>query len=180
MARLTRITIPSYPHHIVQRGNNRQAVFFTDNDYCFFLECLRQAKFQCSCRIYAYVLMTNHCPTIDEALRRLFDDQQINIAVSSWRAIGMRAKQDHLLGGIFRDKFLQNPLDNRCDILKTCHSIDLQLLIMLTVHLLKMYSDPYFTTSLLHEKCLITISLISLCMDRSPGGEGVPGLRCGR
>lgn len=60
MARLTRITIPSYPHHIVQRGNNRQAVFFTDNDYCFFLECLRQAKFQCSCRIYAYVLMTNH------------------------------------------------------------------------------------------------------------------------
>jgi putative transposase len=60
VARSPRITIPAYPHHIIQRGNNRQAIFFTDDDYRFFLECLRQAKLQCFCRIYAYVLMTNH------------------------------------------------------------------------------------------------------------------------
>ncbi|MBI3597464.1 MAG: transposase [Nitrospirae bacterium] len=60
MARLPRIVIPAYPHHVIQRGNNRQAVFFTDNDYRFFLECLREAKGKYSCRIYAYVLMTNH------------------------------------------------------------------------------------------------------------------------
>ena len=60
MARSPRITIPAYPHHIIQRGNNRQATFFADDDYRFFLECLRQAKTKCPCRIYAYVLMTNH------------------------------------------------------------------------------------------------------------------------
>jgi len=60
MARSPRITIPAYPHHIIQRGNNRGATFFADNDYRFFLECLRQAKTKCRCRIYAYVLMTNH------------------------------------------------------------------------------------------------------------------------
>lgn len=60
MPRSPRITIPSYPHHIIQRGNNRQAIFFAEDDYRFFLECLRQAKLKCSCRIYAYVLMTNH------------------------------------------------------------------------------------------------------------------------
>ncbi len=60
MARLPRLTIPAYPHHIIQRGNNRQAIFFTDDDYCSFLGYLRQAKLKCSCRIYAYVLMTNH------------------------------------------------------------------------------------------------------------------------
>lgn len=60
MARPPRITIPAYPHHIIQRGNNRAATFFADDDYRYFLECLRQAKVKCRCRIYAYVLMTNH------------------------------------------------------------------------------------------------------------------------
>ncbi len=60
MARLRRITIPAYPQHIIQRGNNRAASFFADDDYRFFLECLRQAKVKCHCRIDAYVLMTNH------------------------------------------------------------------------------------------------------------------------
>lgn len=60
MPRPPRITIPTYPHHIIQRGNNRQAIFFVEDDYRFFLECLRQAKLKRTCRIYAYVLMTNH------------------------------------------------------------------------------------------------------------------------
>lgn len=60
MGRSPRITIPAYPHHIIQRGNNRAATFFADGDYRFFLECLRQAKIKCKCKIYAYVLMTNH------------------------------------------------------------------------------------------------------------------------
>src|SRR5713226_5355391 len=60
MARSPRITIPTFPHHIIQRGNNRQPIFFLEDDYRCFLECLRQAKLKCGCRIYAYVLMTNH------------------------------------------------------------------------------------------------------------------------
>jgi putative transposase len=60
MARLPRITVPAYPHHIIQRGNNRVATFFAVDDYHFYLECLGQAKIKCQCRIYAYVLMTNH------------------------------------------------------------------------------------------------------------------------
>jgi len=60
MARLPRIVIPAYPHHVIQRGNNRQAIFFADDDFRFFLECLAEAKQKYPCRIYAYVLMTNH------------------------------------------------------------------------------------------------------------------------
>lgn len=60
MPRSPRITIPAYPHHIIQRGNNHAATFFADDDFRFFLDCLRQAKLKCGCRIYAYVLMTNH------------------------------------------------------------------------------------------------------------------------
>jgi len=69
MARSPRITIPTLPHHIVQRGNNRQAVFFDDDDYRLYLECLRQAKENCSCRIYAYALMTNHVHVLAEPTR---------------------------------------------------------------------------------------------------------------
>jgi len=60
MARPPRLSLPSYPHHVIQRGNNRQPIFFTQKDYEVFLECLRKAKRKSRARLYAYVLMTNH------------------------------------------------------------------------------------------------------------------------
>ncbi|MDH4085020.1 MAG: transposase [Nitrospira sp.] len=60
MARPPRLSLPSYPHHVTQRGNNRQPIFLAPNDYEVFLECLREAKRKCRARLYAYVLMTNH------------------------------------------------------------------------------------------------------------------------
>jgi len=60
MARLPRLTLPDYPHHIIQRGNNRQAIFNTSADYLYFLELLHEniKKFRIS--IHAYVLMGTH------------------------------------------------------------------------------------------------------------------------
>ncbi|GIX47454.1 MAG: transposase [Candidatus Tectimicrobiota bacterium] len=66
MARQPRLVLPGYPHHVIQRGNNRQRIFFTEADYSFYLACLQQAKLACQCRIYAYVLMTNHVHLIVE------------------------------------------------------------------------------------------------------------------
>lgn len=60
MARLPRIVIPGQALHLIQRGNNRQATFFTDDDYRFYLECLHDASARHACAIHAYALMTNH------------------------------------------------------------------------------------------------------------------------
>ena len=60
MARRSRIELPGYPLHIIQRGNNRSACFFADADYRFYLDCLGQAARRHGCAIHAYVLMTNH------------------------------------------------------------------------------------------------------------------------
>lgn len=60
MARGPRLTVPALPHHVIQRGNNRQAIFFEPEDYRVFLDCLRVAKHKCRVSLYAYVLMTNH------------------------------------------------------------------------------------------------------------------------
>ena len=46
--------------HVIQRGNNRQATFYADEDYRFYLECLGDAARRYACRIHAYALMTNH------------------------------------------------------------------------------------------------------------------------
>lgn len=68
MARRPRLTVPSLPHHIIQRGNNRQPIFFTDADYRVFLRYLAKAKERYPCRLYAYVLMTNHVHLLVEPL----------------------------------------------------------------------------------------------------------------
>ena len=60
MARLPRFVIPGQPQHVIQRGNNRQAIFRADEDYRFYLEKLAEAANKHQCDIHAYVLMTNH------------------------------------------------------------------------------------------------------------------------
>jgi len=60
MARRARLLFAGVPQHIIQRGNNRQATFFADEDYRSYLDWLLEAVKKYDCRIYAYVLMTNH------------------------------------------------------------------------------------------------------------------------
>jgi putative transposase len=60
MPRKRRFFLADIPTHVVQRGNNRQAIFFSDNDYRIFLSWLAEAAERWNCAVHAYVLMTNH------------------------------------------------------------------------------------------------------------------------
>src|SRR5687768_4695644 len=60
MARRPRLRMSGVPQHVIQRGNNRQATFFAEEDYRFYLACLQEAARKHDCAIHAYVLMTNH------------------------------------------------------------------------------------------------------------------------
>ncbi|OGB29761.1 MAG: transposase [Burkholderiales bacterium RIFCSPLOWO2_12_FULL_61_40] len=60
MARLPRLTLPGYPHHIIQRGNNRQAIFASSADYQTLLDLLTENAKKFDVAIHAYVLMGNH------------------------------------------------------------------------------------------------------------------------
>ena len=60
MPRPRRIDAPGYPQHVVQRGNNRQAVFFSSKDPALYLGLLRDCAREHRCRVHAYVLMGNH------------------------------------------------------------------------------------------------------------------------
>jgi REP element-mobilizing transposase RayT len=61
MSRLPRYVLPGQPHQVIRRGNNRSPTFFTDGDYCFYLQCLEIAAERQDCAIHAYVLMTQVC-----------------------------------------------------------------------------------------------------------------------
>jgi putative transposase len=60
MARLPRLTVPGYPHHIIQRGNNRQAIFTANADYEALLAMLEEYARKAGIAVHAYVLMSNH------------------------------------------------------------------------------------------------------------------------
>ena len=60
MARLPRLTVPGFPHHVIQRGNNRQAIFVTPRDYQVLLDLLTDNAKKFDVAIHAYVLMPNH------------------------------------------------------------------------------------------------------------------------
>lgn len=60
MARLPRLTIAGFPHHVIQRGNDRRAIFVDDADRERYLAVLREVATAAGLAVHAYVLMPNH------------------------------------------------------------------------------------------------------------------------
>ena len=60
MARLARLVLPNFPHHLVQKGNNAQSVFLDSNDYSRYIQLACKYSHKYSVDISAYCLMSNH------------------------------------------------------------------------------------------------------------------------
>ncbi len=60
MPRRARLAMAHVPWHIIQRGNNRTACFFSRSDYSYYLNLLEEQSKKYGCAIHAYCLMTNH------------------------------------------------------------------------------------------------------------------------
>lgn len=76
MPRKPRVYVPGLPCHVIQRGNNRDACFFFEDDYRFYLKCLGDACTRFGAQIHAYVLVTNHThllmtPVVKDSISRV-------------------------------------------------------------------------------------------------------------
>ncbi len=60
MPRKPRFYLPDIPCHVIQRGNNRDPIFFQESDYRAYLTWLKEGLEKFGCVLHAYVLMTNH------------------------------------------------------------------------------------------------------------------------
>ena len=81
MARLPRLTLAGYPHHIILRGNNRQAIFMDSDDYQRMLALLQTHAKAHGVQLHAYVLMGNH-------LHLLLTPQENNSLPHMMQAVG--------------------------------------------------------------------------------------------
>ena len=83
MPRLPRYAAPGSLQHVVQRGNNRAAIFARLSDYQFFRECVRSACEHAGCSVHAYVFMTNH-------VHLLMTPHRASSVASAMQSIGRR------------------------------------------------------------------------------------------
>jgi len=109
MPRLARRVFAGLPHHVVQRGNRREDVFFCDADRSAYLDWLRQYCDEGGVEVLAYCLMTNHVhivavPATDDGLERAFRPLHTRYAmrVNRWRG----AK-----GHVWQGRFFSSTLD---------------------------------------------------------------------
>lgn len=77
MARMPRLVVPHYPHHVTQRGARRQKTFFSADDYSTYLDLLVAEKDKAGAEFWAYCLMPNHVhlvvvPYREDSLAALF------------------------------------------------------------------------------------------------------------
>ncbi len=60
MPRRSRLFVSGQAQNVIQRGNNRGAIFFEDSERRVYLDWLGEALADQGCALHAYVLMTNH------------------------------------------------------------------------------------------------------------------------
>ncbi len=75
MARIARFVVPGLPHHVTQRGNRRERVFFGEDDYALYRDLMASQRRKHGVAVWAYCLMPNHVhlilvPNREEALGR--------------------------------------------------------------------------------------------------------------
>jgi putative transposase len=110
MPRIARVVIPEIAHHITQRGNRRQDVFFSDDDRQEYLRLIFEYSVQAGLLILAYCLMTNHLhlvgiPILAVTLSKVFGPVHTQYAQHFNAVVGSG-------GRVWQSRFYSCPLDN--------------------------------------------------------------------
>jgi REP-associated tyrosine transposase len=108
--RRPRLEIQGGLYHIITRGNNRQLIFGSDDDYRKFLLQLAHQKAKLPFYLYAYCLMPNHIHLLierrDDSISRVM--QRLLTAYSQYHNRKYR-KSGHLFQGRYNDWIAANP-----------------------------------------------------------------------
>lgn len=117
MPRIGRTVLPDYPHHIVQRGHNRQVVFAEQRDFERYLETLATFKGVFGVKVYAYCLMTNHVHLL------LVPETIAGLAQLMKRLAGRQTRHHNRLEGrrgtLWESRYKSSPVDSD-DYLLAC------------------------------------------------------------
>ena len=123
MARLGRYFLPDQPLHVIQRGNNRQPIFFRRDDYRRLHAWLAEAAAVHDCAVHAYVLMTNH-------LHLLVTPGSRQSLPRTMQALGRRYVRhvnaaSRRTGTLWEGRYRAAPIDSEAYFLACCRYIEL-------------------------------------------------------
>jgi putative transposase len=109
MGRPLRPVADGLVYHVINRGNNRQRVFFVDDDFRAFLRALAQTQLRYPFELFAYTLMSNHFhlvlrPQAGQSISRIV--QSLTVA-HTWRYHRRHGSVGHIWQGRFRSPVLQ-------------------------------------------------------------------------
>jgi len=109
MARQARIVVPGVAHHVTQRGNYQQDVFYSDGDYSEYLTLLSESADRYDLAVSAYCLMPNHVhliatPAREESLAKALGRTHLMYAQHVHRRHGR-------LGHLWQSRFYSCPMD---------------------------------------------------------------------
>lgn len=109
MGRIARVVIPGYPHHVIQRGNRRQIVFFSEDDRRLYLNILNQLCRKEGVEIWCYCLMDNHVHLI--AVPRKKESLAKAIGETHKKYTWMINIRENWKGHLWQGRFLSYPMD---------------------------------------------------------------------
>jgi putative transposase len=109
MGRLARVVAVGVPHHITQRGNRRQTVFFSDSDYAAYRALLAEGCRNAGVAVWGYCLMPNHVhliltPSTEDGLRAALGETHRRYT----RRVNLR---EDWLGYLWQGRFASAPMD---------------------------------------------------------------------
>jgi putative transposase len=122
--RKARIILPNTPHHIVQRGHNRNAVFIEALDYQLYLDTLKEWKEALSVAVYAWCLMTNHVHLI---LNPGSDPRSIGLLMKRLAARQTRHvnKFENRTGSLWEGRYKASPIQSDAYLLQYIRYVEL-------------------------------------------------------
>jgi len=123
MPRKARVILSNTPHHIVQRGHNRKAVFIEQGDYRYYLDNLLEWKEKLSCKVYVYCLMTNHVHLIIDP-----GEAPENLSRLMKRLAGRQTRLVNAVeartGSLWEGRFKCSPIDTHRYLLACCRYVE--------------------------------------------------------
>lgn len=111
MGRIARVVIPGIPHHIIQRGNRRQDVFFNEGDKQLYLKILNYYCRKEGVEVWSYCLMDNHIHLI--AVPRKSESLAKAIGETHKKYTSMINIRENWKGHLWQGRFLSYPMDER-------------------------------------------------------------------
>ena len=110
MSRQARVVFPRVPHHVTQRGNYRQDVFFEAGDRVQYLAWLTEYSKKYGLEVWAYCLMTNHIHLI--AFPHHQDSLARTLAAARTRYSQLINRRTRKGGHLWQGRFFSCPLDD--------------------------------------------------------------------